>query len=331
MADARPSEPPDAERTAPQPVERGAPEATRADEEGWLRWREARLRALQAPDGWLTLVGLSFLEDGVWTIGADPSCRVHAAGASEPVIGTLHVTGDRVRLLPGRRADGSAFMPTVEGGAPPVDPPDGEGVALRADDAGGPSIIRDGELSIALIRRNGQLALRLRDNRSPRRRSLRSIPTFPYAPAFVRSGVALAAPKGATIAVTNVTGFVEIQPVAAVLRFSLPAATPDGAESDCSLVATAGANRSLFVVFADATNRDATSPATYPGGRFLTVDPPDASGRVRLDFNRAINPVCALVPFATCPTPPIENRLHQRIEAGERYPPQLTPDTTPDA
>jgi uncharacterized protein len=43
-------------------------------------------------------------------------------------------------------------------------------------------------------------------------------------------------------------------------------------------------------------------------------------GRVRLDFNRAINPPCAYTDFSTCPLPPPENRLRLPIHAGEaRY------------
>jgi uncharacterized protein len=287
----------------------------------WLRWREARLRTLRAPDGWLTLVGLAFLDDGVWTIGADPACGVHAPGASQPVIGTLQVSGDQVRFLPKRESDGSTQPLVYEGIDPSAASLEGDGIPLRADDAGGPSIVRDGELSIALIRRNGKLALRMRDNRSPLREALRSIPTYSYAPTLLCPGIAHPPEPGATLAITNITGFVETQPIVAILRFTLPSTARGGGAIERSLIATAGANGSLFIVFADATNRE----TTYPGGRFLTVDPPDASGRVLLDFNRAINPVCALVPFATCPTPPLENRLPERIEAGERYPPEMTP------
>jgi uncharacterized protein (DUF1684 family) len=283
----------------------------------WERWRESRLRALKAPDGWLTLVGLTFLEPGEWTIGADPTCRVCLPSASRPHLGTMRVTSDGVQFT--QASDAQALKPpiTIEGAEADASTPGS--ITLRADDAGGPSIIRDGDLSITLIRRNGQLALRMRDNRSPRRHGLLSIPTFPYNPQLVRSGIARSPGSDATIAITNITGFVETQPVTAILDFTLPAtnASSDDAERRRSLVATAGANGSLFVVFADATNRN----GTYAGGRFLTIDPPDAAGRVTLDFNRAINPVCALVPFATCPTPPVANRLRDAIEAGERSPP----------
>jgi uncharacterized protein (DUF1684 family) len=38
---------------------------------------------------------------------------------------------------------------------------------------------------------------------------------------------------------------------------------------------------------------------------------------VTLDFNRAMNPPCAFTTFATCPLPPVKNRLTLAIAAGE--------------
>ena len=73
-------------------------------------------------------------------------------------------------------------------------------------------------------------------------------------------------------------------------------------------------SRELFVIFKDATSRD----ATYPAGRYLYVSRPGVDGKVVVDFNKAYNPPCAFTPFATCPLPPPQNRLPLRIEAGEK-------------
>ncbi len=70
----------------------------------------------------------------------------------------------------------------------------------------------------------------------------------------------------------------------------------------------------LFVVFGDMTN----GAGTYPGGRFLTTDPPAADGTVVLDFNRAYNPPCVFSEYATCPLPGLENRLLIAVTAGEK-------------
>ena len=41
------------------------------------RWKEKRLSSLKSENGWLNLAGLFWLEEGVNTIGADSSNRIH--------------------------------------------------------------------------------------------------------------------------------------------------------------------------------------------------------------------------------------------------------------
>ena len=43
-------------------------------------WRERRLASLKREDGWLTLVGLSWLEQGENAVGSDPKSRVLGVG-----------------------------------------------------------------------------------------------------------------------------------------------------------------------------------------------------------------------------------------------------------
>ena len=69
----------------------------------------------------------------------------------------------------------------------------------------------------------------------------------------------------------------------------------------------------LFLVFGDKTN----GKETYGAGRFLDTDPPK-DGKVVVDFNTAYNPPCAFTAFATCPLPPVQNKLAVAIEAGEK-------------
>jgi uncharacterized protein (DUF1684 family) len=71
----------------------------------------------------------------------------------------------------------------------------------------------------------------------------------------------------------------------------------------------------FFMIIADQTS----GKATYPAGRYLYVDPPDPSGRMVIDFNKAYSPPCAFTKFATCPLPPRQNRLPFPIAAGEKY------------
>jgi hypothetical protein len=69
----------------------------------------------------------------------------------------------------------------------------------------------------------------------------------------------------------------------------------------------------LLIPFRDPTNGD----ETYSGGRYIEIDLPLPEPLV-LDFNRAVNPMCAYDSRFACPIPPPENRLPMPIRAGEK-------------
>jgi len=72
----------------------------------------------------------------------------------------------------------------------------------------------------------------------------------------------------------------------------------------------------LFIPFRDATS----GQESYGGGRYIDLAE-NTTGRYRLDFNRAYNPLCAYGGEFSCPVPPEENRLAAAIRAGEKaYP-----------
>ena len=276
-----------------------APLDTRSQERDL--WHAKRLESLAAEDGWLTLVGLDFLEEGEHTIGSAPTCSLRYQGALAPQCGAFIVAG----------SDASksqvAFRADVEGVT--IDGKSANGVVpLVVDDQGTPSVVRNGSLAITAIRRNGALALRVKDNASPARTKFRGIELFSFDASLVLEAEVVAPTEGETIAITNVTGFVESQPVVAHVRCTLRGTPID-------FVATAGANGRLFVVFADQTN----GRESYGGGRFLDIPAP-INGKTTIDFNRATNPPCAFTPFATCPMPPAQNRLSIAIRAGECAP-----------
>ena len=74
-----------------------------------------------------------------------------------------------------------------------------------------------------------------------------------------------------------------------------------------------GHGDSVFVPFLDATS----GHETYGAGRYLDLEP-EEDGTYALDFNLAYHPSCVYSPFFSCPITPAENRLPDRIEAGER-------------
>jgi uncharacterized protein (DUF1684 family) len=281
------------------------------DRAAWDRWHEARLRRLTAEDGWLSLVDLAFLDDGVWSLGRGADARLRYEHLPADRVGSFVVAGDSVVFAVDLAQDGrGAGRPAAEVRA---DDRVVDTVQLVADDVGTPTVLRSGPISMILVRREGRLALRVRDNASPLRTEFAGIDRFDYDPSLVVAARVEPPQPGAVVAITNVRGFTEDQPLAATLVVTL-----GGVEH--RLAATKGSGDGFFVVFGDATNA-AADPAvrTYGGGRFLDVPAPTAGVAV-LDFNRAYNPPCSFTPFATCPTPPASNRLPIEIRAGERAP-----------
>jgi hypothetical protein len=91
--------------------------------------------------------------------------------------------------------------------------------------------------------------------------------------------------------------------------------TLDGRELSLEPVFETPGAEELFFIF-----RDETAPReTYGAGRYLYSALP-LDGTVALDFNKAYSPPCAFTAYATCPLPPLQNRLPVRIEAGEKAP-----------
>lgn len=74
----------------------------------------------------------------------------------------------------------------------------------------------------------------------------------------------------------------------------------------------------MFVPFRDGTS----GVESYEGGRYLSINVA-SNGQVRVDFNGARNPWCVYDEEFICPLPPVENRIEERIPAGEKmYVPQ---------
>ena len=264
---------------------------------GLEEWKKGRLERLKRPDGWLTVVGLSWLEPGDNAVGsaADAAVRL-PEGRSPSRLGTI-------RLADGAATFVAAPGATVTSGGGPVTE-----IALRDDaHAEGPTILEHGSLAFFAIARNGRLAVRVKDAESAARRDFRGLDYYPADAKWRVSGRFEAAPPGSTFDVPNVLGYVEKIAHPGWVLFEL-----GGEERRLAALDDTGDGR-LFLVFGDRTN----GRETYGGGRFLYTDPP-ADGKVTIDFNRAYNPPCVFTPFATCPLPPPGNRLPLAVEAGEK-------------
>jgi hypothetical protein len=271
-------------------------DAWRADLDAWV---EERYTGLRRPDGWLSLAGLFWLEEGENTFGADPSNDVvFPADKAPPRIGTFVVTGGgdpsvRVRVDP--------ETAVTHDGTPVTD------MALVTDADGEPSLLELGSLQFQAIDRGGRIGIRLKDRASPLISAFTGIDRFPPDPAWRVEARFEPYDPPKKIMVPNIIGPALPEDCLGRLTFEL-----EGVEHSLDSLGQPGER--LFLVFGDRTNGN----ATYGGGRFVYADWPGADGVTTLDFNRAYNPPCVFTPWATCPLPPPQNKLAMAIEAGEK-------------
>jgi uncharacterized protein len=258
-----------------------------------IEWWATRDERLRDPNGWLTLVGLHWLEPGENTFGSDPSNAIVLNGSDVPAhAGALQLIDGEVRL---RYADEELREEP-----------------LVTDRGGEPTVIRLGSLHTYVIQRGERLALRVRDHDSPAVAAFKGMDHFPLDPSWRVNARLVASPPGQKIEIVDVTGDVGSEETPGSVVFER-----EGSEWSLAALPGDADKRSLWLVFGDATNGD----ETYGGGRFVYTEPLGEDGSVVVDFNIAYNPPCVFSPYATCPLPPPENRLPIRIEAGERaYP-----------
>ena len=242
------------------------------------QWRAQRRTRLLGDNGWLTLVGLFWLHDGVneITLPTQPPTKTKFA------LKNGHVT-----MLPN--------------------------TPLRDDtDPNGPTIIRNGTVNFQVIKRSDvsgdRFGIRVKDSQSDARKNFKALDYFPANPAFRVQAHYEPYQPPKKIPITNVLGMTSNETSPGALVFNL-----EGKTFRIDPILEQG-EKDLFIIFKDATS----GKETYGAARYLYAHPPDANGNTVVDFNKSYTPPCVFTPFATCPLPPPQNRLPIRIVAGEK-------------
>jgi len=264
-------------------------------------WRKGRLERLEAPDGWLSLVGLEWLDEGDNRLGSAADADVHFPASAPANLGTITRHGEALTLAPAPPQPGQAPL-TIDG--KPVTKP----TKLASDAQGEPTTVSFGSIEFYVIQRGDRWAARIKDSESPVRTGFQGLDYYPLRGDWVVTASFEPAPKGTKIPVPNILGTTEDADSPGNVVFSR-----DG--HDVRLQAIDEGDGRLFLVFGDQTN----GKGTYGGGRFVYADPPKPGERtVTADFNQAYNPPCVFTPYATCPLPPKGNKMPFPIEAGEK-------------
>ena len=137
-------------------------------------WRARHAQEIDAPDGWLTLIGLDWPKPGANSLGAAADNQIQIHGQAPDHIGLFTVAAKTVQLL----APQGGFPPELTiGGQPAREGP------LVVDGAS-PSVIAWHGLSMVALDRGGRYALRIKDSASPTRRGFHGLNWYPPDPQF---------------------------------------------------------------------------------------------------------------------------------------------------
>ena len=260
-------------------------------------WRAERQERLRGDNGWLTLVGLHWLESGENRFGADEELPVplEAPGVAAWA-GTLHLEGDEVRI---QAAPGTTLTLNDE-------PLSGTAV-IAADSQDQPDVLGVGRLRLTVIRRGGRTAIRAKDPESEVRTGFTGIDYFDIDLSYRVEAELKPFDEPLGVEIPTVVGTTATLLVPGQVEFLL-----HGERRTLHPLVSEPGETSLWFIF-----KDRTSGKESYGFRYLWAEV-EESGKIDLDFNYAYNPPCAFTPYATCILPPKENRLDARIEAGER-------------
>jgi len=267
-------------------------------------WRARRAESLQAPEGWLSLIGLEWLREGDNSFGSAADNRIQIDAKTPAHVGVVRLEKGTPRLLPPVGGFPKDFL---------ADGRPAQEQALIADDADKPSKLSIGTITIIVINRDGRFALRIKDPQAPTRVGFHGLRWYPPNAAYrVRARwIPYNPPK--QLDIPTVLGTTTHLPAPGAAEFTL-----DGQTVRLEPVLEDPKSTDLFFILRDATSKT----TTYGAGRFLYTELPDHGvgqpGELWLDFNRLVNPPCAFTAYATCPLPPPQNRLMIAIPAGEQ-------------
>ena len=146
--------------------------------------------ALRKPDGWLSLAGLFWLEQGESTFGSDPANDVvFPTGAAPPRVGVFVVAAGQATLA----SSACASIPestVTHDGAPVTE------MELVTDAAGEPTLLELGSLLFHAIDRGGRIAHPPQGPLEPSDRGVRGDRSVSSRPGVASRGAVRALPAG---------------------------------------------------------------------------------------------------------------------------------------
>jgi uncharacterized protein (DUF1684 family) len=247
-------------------------------------WRAEREAKLKADDGWLTVVGLHWLHEGVNTVGSDPNADAPLPSSLPARVGTMTLSKGRVHFKPA----GGIQLKEMD---------------LKTDVTPQYDLLALGRVKFFVIERETRFGVRVKDNDSEARKKFAGLRWYPVDPSWHIKAKFIPSPH--QVSFDTEVGVKEKDDSPGFVTF-----TRGGREYKMEAVKE---DDDLWFVFRDQTS----GKTTYGASRFLyTPFPKD--GFVEMDFNKAENPPCMFTDYATCPLPTPQNRLQLAVTAGEQ-------------
>lgn len=259
------------------------------------KWHQKRIERLKAEDGWLNLVGRTWLKLGENKFGSAKDNDVIIESDKVPPYMGVFIFKDSIVIM--KVNDG---VEVLLNGKPVKE------IKMIDDQKPNMTVFQYSTIRWNLIIRDTLYGIRFRDLESPLVKNFPGIERFPVNERWKLTAKFQPYIPPKEIIVPNFLGQMNKE-------LSLGAVVFKVGEKIYKIDALEEGER-LFLIFADRTSGE----ETYGGGRFLYVDKPDSNGNIILDFNKAYNPPCVFTKFATCPLPPKQNYLNLKIEAGEK-------------
>ncbi len=135
-------------------------------------WRSRRIERLEAPDGWLSLVGLEWLDEGDNRLGSAADADVRFPAKAPANLGTITRRGDALTLTPAVPKQGGSPL-TIDG------KPVTKATKLASDAQGEPTTVSFGSIELYVIQRGDRWAVRIKDSESPVRTGFQGLDYYP--------------------------------------------------------------------------------------------------------------------------------------------------------
>jgi len=262
-----------------------------------LQWRAEKYDSLVRENGWVSLAGLFWLNEGRNLVGSNPMCEIVLPERAPTFLGVIELKGNVKRLN------------AAEGVRVKVNGRSVQKAILKSSKEAKPSFITwNDNLRLVVHEHAGKPAIRSWDNLREERFSLPPLKWF-----SINKDLRIAArytrfPDSHKSDHPDTFGDMVEDRLDGYVTFKYMG-------NKYKLDVTETRNHTLFIKFRDETS----NKETYPPSRYYYTEPVAKNGSVILDFNYAYSPPCAFTAYATCIFAPPQNKLPFRVEAGEIY------------